>query len=213
MRKILFFCLFVLLFLNTFSYGEIVKTSEGIFVDDKEFSFSMTIPLGFKELPSNMCPSNWLYGFVEEVPSGGRSPITIGVESLGTVLNRPYIVDLEDVKKSSPPGTHVEKVAVNVLGFDIEGFRSLLVLNNVKNVAYAVQIPTKSEAIQLLLGGIVSRDMEIKGILDKVLSSLKAESNWFSEYESSVRLGRGIGIVISVFIGIAVIIFMRRKKQ
>ena len=88
-----------------------------------------------------------------------------------------------------------------------------MVLNNVKNVVYAVQIPTKPEAIQLLLGGIVSRDMEIKGILDKVLSSLKAESNWFSEYESSVRLGRGIGIVISVFIGIAVIIFMRRKKQ
>ena len=203
--------LFVFL-LTTTSYGEVTETETGILVNNKNLSLSITIPAGFKELPSDLRPENWSYGFIEDV-SEEIHPITIGIEALGGTLNRPHSINLEEIKKFSPPNTQIEKFPINVLGFDLEGVRSIIFSNNIENVAYSVQIPTKPEAIQVLFGGASEREFEVESVLSKVLSSLKAESNWLSEYDASTRLGQGIGIIVSIIIGIVVVVCIKKNSN
>ena len=60
----------------------------------------------------------------------------------------------------------------------MDAFRLSETTNGKNYVSYNIQIPLKTEAIQLMLGAPAEREAELKARVDTLLASLDGPSDW-----------------------------------
>ena len=209
--------IFFLLLLVPFSFAKILQKNEAVIIKNEMPAFEITLPADFKELARKEHSPLLLYAFVQETIPKTPLPITVTIQSLWNLLKKPHKLDLKTVKKSSPKGALVQIINVEALGFKLEAVRSLISIQGKDVVAYAVQVPVKPEAIQIVVGGGVEKETEIKSILDAMLGSIKAETNWLTAKQAGKKLSVGLGRLITVVFLILIIavcfLYQKNKKH
>ena len=97
------------------------------------------------------------------------------IEKLGGVIGG------ERLKKQDMPPRFTGKLFVTTWqGFEIDGVEVPETANGIDAITYNVQIPLKSEAIQVKLFGPADHEETLKPLLRQILDGLEGKSNWLS---------------------------------
>jgi len=193
--------------------------------------FSMVIPRGFQQVSPELLPRNGLYGFVERKAASGSAPdvLTIAVQGMGGVFTPEAKLDLNALKRTSPPGAAIEKekVAALALGTELEAVVTHLALQGRSMFSIAFQIPLKGEAIQVIFMGPSNRESDLRRVFRETAASIEGEvvegSRGSLEQPPSEGQGGGegkteetLGVIVGGLFGligvIIVVIVIRRMK-
>ena len=100
-------------------------------------------------------------------------------------------------------------------GFDIDVIRTDTVESGSPVVIYAVQVPLRPEAIQLVLAGPSAQASGGEAILASVLAGLEGQTNWLSSSERAGRLGTIVGWIVGIAIGVLIVrmVVTRRRAR
>ena len=74
-------------------------------------------------------------------------------------------------------------------------------------------MPLAKEAIQITLAGPAGDEARLVADLQTVLGSLEGKSNWLTDADRSERLGRVAGSVIGVALGVALVVYLLRRRR
>ncbi len=98
-------------------------------------------------------------------------------------------------------------------GFDIDVIRTDTVESGSPVVIYAVQVPLRPEAIQLVLAGPSAQTRGAEAILTAILAGLEGQTNWLSSSERAGRLGTIVGWVVGIAIGVLVVRMVVTRRR
>ncbi len=98
-------------------------------------------------------------------------------------------------------------------GFDIDLIRTDTVESGSPVVIYAVQVPLRPEAIQLVLAGPSAQASGGEAILASVLAGLEGQTNWLSSSERAGRLGTIVGWIVGIAIGILIVRMVVTRRR
>jgi len=100
-------------------------------------------------------------------------------------------------------------------GFDIDVIRTDTVESGSPVVIYAVQVPLRPEAIQLVLAGPSKQAGGAEPILTAILAGLEGQTNWLSSSDRAGRLGTIVGWVVGIAIGVLIVrmVVTRRRAR
>ena len=100
-------------------------------------------------------------------------------------------------------------------GFDIDVIRTDTVESGSPVVIYAVQVPLRPEAIQLVLAGPSAQTGGADGILTAILGGLEGQTNWLTSSDRARRIGTIVGWIVGIAIGVLIVrmVLTRRRGQ
>ena len=134
----------------------------------------MDIPKGFREYPDGKNVPTVEHAYVKGVTGIGKAVTVIKVERLGGFLPRNEPLR----KEQMPPNFTGELTTRNWRGVTVDGFVTSAEQDGLRMIVYAIQVPLKPEAIQLIVAGAELEREEISRLADTLLSSLEGETNW-----------------------------------
>jgi len=213
MRKVVLVMILLILFAK-FLQAQSTSSSEGIVVNNLNPPFKLVIPAGLVEMPIEVlkAQNNWVYGFVEEGISTDNivESILVGVSLMGGPIAResPEILDnlVRDARKALPSGAEVELEKIKVLDLTMHAIVAHYVMSDKDVVSIGVSIPLKPEAIMLVFMAPVSKEYEVRVLMEEILGSIQGKSNWFTAKEQ-------IWAAVYAVVGIAMIFLNIYRKK
>lgn len=110
-----------------------------------------------------------------------------------------------------PRGTRLSTLKWN--GFDIDVIRTDTVESGTRVLIYAVQVPLRPEAIQLVLAGPSAQAAGAEPILTAILGGLEGQTNWLTSSERAGRWGNIVGWVVGIAIGALIVRMVVRRQR
>ena len=100
-------------------------------------------------------------------------------------------------------------------GFDVDVIRTDTAESGSPVVVYAVQVPLRPEAIQLVLAGPSAQANGAEAILASALAGLEGQTNWLSSTERASRFGTIVGWVVGIVVGLLIVrmVVTRRRER
>ena len=177
--SILIVLIYSVFILNAQSKPNIIKNNNP--------EFKITIPENFQSFKGTEMPKGWALGYYEKTGFEDKQPITIGIEIKDEVLKKEYAIDWEKLKNDYPNDAVIKKIIFNSLGLNLQGIKVIIRSARADSVMYVVPVPVKTSSIVIIGGGIAERDSEIRRIIDDILKSLEAETNWSKNRKSNIN--------------------------
>lgn len=179
--------------------------ADGARVVNNELHFSFTPPAGFAPYAEGITSPDDLYSFAKGDPGSEHGAIVLQVQRMRGTIGRDA-TDLAIIPKELQATAKV----VHWHGFPLQQLRTV----QQGMIMHLVQVPTKGEAIQLIVGGAPQWEAELEPALQSTLLSLDAESNWLTDSERMQTIAMGIAkTTVLVAVAIGVIVTIRRRRQ
>lgn len=150
------------------------------------------------------------YAYVIEQPDGTR--IAIAMSALGGTIGREHI-DPGMFASEFPAGAEVSRESVRWHTFDLDAYRARFTMAGQTIAARIVQVPIRGQAVQFVVEGPAEHEAEIATLARAVIGSVEGPSNWLTPFERGERLGRGVGTLLLVGIGIAWLARRNRRRS
>lgn len=191
-----------------------VSQSHADTVSDPKLGFTLTLSSEFIRRPDLVgATPDIVHAFQFGEATEGEIAVLLLIEKLGGVIGRERLK-----KQDMPPGFKGELFVTTWQGLDLDGFEVPENVNGIDAITYNVQIPLKSEAIQVKLFGPADREQTLKALLRQILDNLNGESNWLlsaapstaaeSENYGTFILCLGIGVVV---VGLVILWLVSRR--
>ncbi|MFT3768421.1 MAG: hypothetical protein QM820_23480 [Minicystis sp.] len=74
-------------------------------------------------------------------------------------------------------------------------------------------MPLEPEALQITVLGDRGSDDSVRTVLREVLADTDGETNWLSDSERSRKLGEGIGRMLTIAAGLALVVWVVRTLR
>jgi hypothetical protein len=179
-------------------------------IHDQGLSVTFTVPDQAQpvELPNAVGGAR--YAYTIDHPDGTR--IAIAVSALGGTIGREHI-DPGTFASQFPAGAEVSRETVRWRSFDVDSYRARFTAAGQTIVARIVQVPIRAQAVQFVVEGPAERDAEIATLTRAVVGSIEAPSNWLTPFERGERLGRGVGTLLFVAVGIGWLVRRFRRRS
>jgi hypothetical protein len=97
--------------------------------------------------------------------------------------------------------------------FDVDVIRTDTVEAGASIVVFAVQVPLRPEAIQLVLAGPSAQASGGEAILATVLAGLEGQTNWLTSSERAGRWGTIVGWVVGIAIGVIIVRLVVARRR
>jgi hypothetical protein len=191
-----------------------VGALRGETVVDAKRGFSFKTPEGFSPAPADRKSPTFSHTFILGDPSDDTPDISLGIQPLGGVIGREHL-KTEDV----PKGLNGRVFLAKWKGFDVDGIESRMTVEGYDVLSLGVQVPIRTEAIQVNVAGLASREKELRQYLSEVLASLDGQTNWIpsaipGSFTSSESYGYILfGATAVIVIGGAVVFFFMGRKR
>ena len=140
-------------------------------IDDRRFGFRATIPDGFEKVELPPEEKDTVYQFMKGEPSPAHPALVIQIQRLRGLIRLGQSIKEAELPKQ-------EGIEMKVDQFEWRGHRMDLLKTTVttpdgpKIRSYVFQCPLAGEAVQLVVGGSLDQDEEIRGTFDSVAKSL-----------------------------------------
>jgi len=174
-----------------------------------ELGYVMSLPDGFVSIPAEFAGVRDVVGcWAGEGSQSSQGSFVLCVQRMHATLGR------ERLKSSDLPASS-RLLTVKWQGLDIDAIRTDTSQAGAPLTVYTAQVPLRREAIQVVVAGPGARAPEALTILNSVLGSLKGETNWLSSTERAGRMGRIVGWVLGIAIGLVIVrmVVTRRRAQ
>lgn len=141
---------------------------------DPKLGFTLELSPEFSEAPE-LVEANpavvhaFRYG---ETPED-EIPVFLMIQKLNGYIRQERITE-----EHLPEGFAGKMIDAQWQGFEVDAFEVPEVMNGVDVLTYNVQIPLKTNGIQVMLFGPADRADELKSLLPPILKGLKGETNW-----------------------------------
>ncbi|MFT5125648.1 MAG: hypothetical protein ACI9TH_003018 [Kiritimatiellia bacterium] len=141
---------------------------------DEDFGFRFELPEAFAENPEGTTMPNVIHAFIRTSTNGNQ---VVVINRLGSMLDpeTPAADFVEKQITQLPPGSEVEAFTAQWGPFEVPGVDVLL---QGQQRILEVQVPLTGEAVQINIGGPEAMQDELRWLLDNLLKSLRARSNW-----------------------------------
>ena len=171
-----------------------------------ELGYHLTVPEGFVEFPEGKASNPDLVDcWSEDEPVSSGGALVLCVQRLHGVLGRdPMRAD------ELPAGAHFTNLRWQE--FELQGVKAAVERDEGPAFTLVAQVPLKPEAVQLLLAGPADQAERGDTLLQATLASLHGQSNWLTRAERSERIGKSIGIWISIAFAVGVVWYMRKRR-
>lgn len=168
--------------------------------------YQFTVPEGFVEFPEGRASNPDLVEcWAEDEPASQQGAIILCVQRLHGVIGRePMRAD------ELPVGARL--TTLRWREFDLQGVRAQVERDEGPAFSLVAQVPLKPEAIQLLVAGPADQVERGDTLLKATLASLHGQSNWLTSAERSERIGKSVGIWITIAFAIGVVWYMRKRR-
>ncbi|MCC6575556.1 MAG: hypothetical protein IT462_17390 [Planctomycetes bacterium] len=183
-------------------------------INDSRYQFTAEVPPGFQRWPAGRpLPSNVsLHCFYQGILDGEEPVLMINFERLGGVIGRETLQG--KTLPGLPPGAAVTTERWKWKEFEIDVLLTRMTVNGVELFMCTAQVPLKPEAIQVIVGGVNSREAEARSHLQFIVARLDGKSNWLSDGERIEKLAQGAGsFLFLVLIVLAVVYFVRKGRK
>ena len=189
--------------------GAISATARAEVIRDDKLNFTLTLPEGFKDFPEAKEAQGLAYSFIQGTP-GTQDFTIVGVKPMGGIIGR------EALQKKDLP--HFDGVTFDLRRekwktFDIDVMVGTARQEDLGVFVTVAQVPLKKEAIQLTVAGPEARKTQVLAMLRTLLASLDGPSNWLSDAERSMRLGKIAGGLLGALAIAGVTIWLSLRKR
>jgi len=189
--------------------GAISATARAEVIRDDKLNFTLTLPEGFKDFPEAKEAQGLAYSFIQGTP-GTQDFTIVGVKPMGGIIGR------EALQKKDLP--HFDGVTFDLRrekwkSFDIDVMVGTARQEDLGVFVTVAQVPLKKEAIQLTVAGPEARKTQVLAMLRTLLASLDGPSNWLSDAERSMRLGKIAGGLLGALAIAGVTIWLSLRKR
>ena len=168
--------------------------------------YQLTVPEGFVEFPEGRASNPDLVEcWTEEEPASQQGAMILCVQRLHGVIGR------EAMRPDEVP-VGAQLTTLRWREFDVQGVRAQVERDEGPAFSLVAQVPLKPEAIQLLVAGPADQVERGDTLLRATLASLQGKSNWLTSAERSERLGKSVGIWISIAFAVGVVFYMRKRR-
>lgn len=164
-----------------------------------DLGYVMSLPDGFVSIPAEFAGGRDVVAcWAGEGSQPSQGALVLCVQRMHATLGREHL-------KSSDLPPKSQLITVRWNGLDIDAIRTDTASAGAPITVYTAQVPLRKEAIQVVVAGPSPRATESLATLNSVLRSLKGETNWLSSTERAGRLGRIVGWVIGIAIGLLIV--------
>jgi len=189
--------------------GAISATARAEVIRDDKLNFTLTLPEGFKDFPEAKEAQGLAYSFIQGTP-GTQDFTIVGVKPMGGIIGR------EALQKKDLP--HFDGVTFDLRrekwkSFDIDVMVGTARQEDLGVFVTVAQVPLKKEAIQVTVAGPEARKTQVLAMLRTLLASLDGPSNWLSDAERSMRLGKIAGGLLGALAIAGVTIWLSLRKR
>lgn len=184
-------------------------TARAEVIRDDKLNFTLTLPEGFKDFPEGREQQALTYSFIQGTP-GTEDFTIIGIKPMGGIIGR------EALEKKDLP--HFDGVTFDLRrekwkSFDIDVMVGTARQEELGVFVTVAQVPLKKEAIQLTVAGPEKRKTQVLAMLRTLLASLDGPSNWLTDTERSMRLGKVAGGLLGGLAFAGVVIWLSLRKR
>lgn len=155
-------------------------------VTDSKFGFSFKVPDPFFKLDDNPEQPDTLYSYADKNPEPAEPATVIQVQRLRGVVDPD-----EHLKASDIPATEGVTTTLEMLTWQD---RKLDVIRQIIQqpespamVGYTVQMPLQKEAVQIVVGGPVGKDADIRKVFHATAADFKNLKPLYSRAKSAVK--------------------------
>lgn len=141
---------------------------------DEKLRFRIDIPDGFQTFPQGKAAPTIEHAYIKGIVGGGEALNVINIERLNGVIPKGKPLGLD----SFPRGFTGELTKRKWRGLDVDSITTAHEQAGLQIVAFTVQVPLRPMAIQLNVGGPLSKRDEIDRLVNQLLASLDGETNW-----------------------------------
>ena len=189
--------------------GAISATARAEVIRDDKLNFTLTLPEGFKDFPEAKEAQGLAYSFIQGTP-GTQDFTIVGVKPMGGIIGR------EALQKKDLP--HFDGVTFDLRRekwktFDIDVMVGTARQEDLGVFVTVAQVPLKKEAIQVTVAGPEARKTQVLAVLRTLLASLDGPSNWLTDAERSMRLGKIAGGLLGALAIAGVTIWLSLRKR
>jgi len=189
--------------------GAISATARAEVIRDDKLNFTLTLPEGFKDFPEAKEAQGLAYSFIQGTP-GTQDFTIVGVKPMGGIIGR------EALQKKDLP--HFDGVTFDLRrekwkSFDIDVMVGTARQEDLGVFVTVAQVPLKKEAIQVTVAGPEARKTQVLAMLRTLLASLDGPSNWLTDAERSMRLGKIAGGLLGALAIAGVTIWLSLRKR
>jgi hypothetical protein len=187
-------------------------------IHNAPYNFSFVVPDGFVDFPPGHAKPEMLYAYVRGTPGQPHYEV-LAVQDLGGTIGREPL-NKEAVERGARQAGAGARQYVSFdyrktkwRGFDLDVVVTRLKQGDADIVAIATQVPLKSHAMNLMTSGSASDEAQVMADLERVLATFDGKSNWLSDDERSERLGRVVGFLVALPLGIWFLVWLKRRRR
>lgn len=168
--------------------------------------YQFTVPEGFVAFPEGLASNPDLVEcWAEGEPASQQGAVILCVQRLHGVIGR------EPMKPDElPVGARLTTLRWHE--FELQGVQAQVERDEGPAFTLVAQVPLKPEAVQLLLAGPADQAERGDTLMKATLASLQGQSNWLTSAERSERIGKSVGIWITIAFAVGVVWFMRKRR-
>jgi len=173
---------------------------------DSTLGYRLTVPDGFSAFPEGRAGNPDLVEcWAEDEPVSTQGGLVLCVQRLHGVIGREPI-GADEI----PVGAQL--TTLKWQEFELQGVKAQVERDEGPSFTLVAQVPLKPEAIQLLLAGPADQAERGDTLLRGTLASLHGETNWLTSAERSERIGKIVGVWITIAFALGVIWYMRKRR-
>jgi hypothetical protein len=173
---------------------------------DSTLGYQFTVPEGFVSFPEGRESNPDLVEcWSEETPASAQGAMVLCVQRLHGVLGR-------DAMRQDELPVGARFTPLRWHEFELQGVRAQVERDEGPSFTLVAQVPLKPEAVQLLLAGPADQAERGDTLMKATLASLRGQSNWLTSAERSERIGKSIGIWITIAFAVGVVWYMRKRR-
>lgn len=151
--------------------SHLVHSPSATRVQDAEIGFSFDLPEGYEPFPPAGKPQGYRHAFLRQVANEPNRVLL--VKPLGGTLARQRLKPEE-----MPTGRGISLTSFNWRGVQVDAIRVPEKLGDKDYLTLNVQIPLRTQAIQLGIGGPSESEPQLRSLVEHLLSTLDGETNW-----------------------------------
>jgi len=140
-------------------------------VQDSTIGFSFDLPEGYESFAASAKPPGYSHAFVRQVPNQPNRFLL--VKPLGGTSGRERLNP-----QMLPSGGSLSLTSFDWRGLQVDGIRVPEKSGETAFITFNVQIPLRTQAIQLGIGGPAEQESELRALVEQTLSTLEGETNW-----------------------------------
>ena len=171
-----------------------------------QLGYELTVPDGFVDFPDGRASSpDVVECWTEDEAVSTQGAMVLCIQRMHGVLGREKLSGAD-----LPVGSQL--TTLRWRDFDIAGIRSRAERDEGPLFVLAAQVPLKPEAVQLTYAGPADQEARIDSLMQVTLASFQGKSNWLTSAERSERIGKSVGIWISIAFAGGVVWYMRKRR-